>query len=399
MAKIYVTDEAGGNAVPFLRGILTRSLSDAGLMFDQAYKVASAIRERLDDAGSITNEELRELVRGYLSEHFPPAVVESYIAVSSPVGSVTVRNAEGEDQSFSRIEHLRCLAACGLSEEQARKASTMILDALAAQQRWQVTSAELRELTYYCLNTHFGERAAERYRVWMEFNQSGRPLILLIGGSSGSGKSSVATELAHRLGIVRTQSTDMLREVMRMMIPERLLPVLHRSSFEAWKALPVNAEDEADPDVLLAAGYLRQMELLMVPCEAVIGRAIRERVSLILEGVHVHPGMLERLEDLSDAVVVHIMLGVLKPEDLRQRLWGRGREAPERGTKSDRDSFERIWRLQAFLLSEADRTGTPILINEDTEQATDLVLRTVVDILARGESWGRERGDGNTARA
>jgi len=376
--------------VPFLRGILTRSLSDAGLMFDQAYKVASTIREQLDDVDSVTNEELRELVRTYLAKHFPPAIEESYIAASSPVGGVTVRNSDGEVEPFSRTEHLRCLAACGLSDEESRKASAMILEALVAKQRWQITGAELRELTYNCLDMHFGERAAERYRVWMQFNQSGRPLILLIGGSSGSGKSTVATALANRLGIVRTQSTDMLREVMRMMIPERLLPVLHRSSSDAWKALPGNREDTEDVDVLLADGYLRQTELLMVPCEAVIGRAIRERVSLILEGVHVHPSMLERLVDVSDAVIVPIMLGVLKPEDLRHRFSGRRREAPDRAVKSDLSDFEHVWRLQAFLLSEADRAGIPILINDNKDKVTDLVLRTVVDVLANGESWGAQ---------
>jgi 2-phosphoglycerate kinase len=144
--------------------------------------------------------------------------------------------------------------------------------------------------------------------------------------------------------------------------------------------------DDTDPADLIAEGYLRQTELLMVPCDAVVGRAIRERVSLILEGVHVHPAMLERLGDVSDAVVVPIMLGVLKPEDLRQRLSGRSRQAPERGTKSDGASFGCIWRLQAFLLSEADRAGTPILINEDKEKATDLVLRTVVDVLAEKDT-------------
>ena len=124
---------------------------------------------------------------------------------------------------------------------------------------------------------------------------------------------------------------------------------------------------------------------MAVPCEAVIGRAIRERVSLILEGVHIHPELPERIEHISDAVVVHIMMGVLKPEDLRQRLSGRRHEAPERGAKAHVTNFEHVWRLQAYLLSEADRAGTPIIINEDKDKATNLVLQTLIDVLARAE--------------
>jgi 2-phosphoglycerate kinase len=385
MAKIYVIEGAGGSPVPFLRGILTRSLNDAGLAFEQAYKAASDIRQRLGEVESVTNDELRVLVREYLVEHFPAAVAESYDAARTPASGILVRGSDGELQPFSRTEHVRCLSACGLSEEQAAKASGMILDALAEKQLWEITSRQLRELTQNCLEAHFGERAGERYRVWMEFNHSGRPLILLIGGTTGSGKSTVATELAHRLGIVRTQSTDMLREVMRMLIPERLLPVLHRSSFDAWRAFPARSSGTEDPDELLAAGYQRQAELLAVPCEAVIGRAIRERVSLILEGVHIHPELPERIEHISDAVVVHIMMGVLKPEDLRQRLSGRRHEAPERGAKAHVTNFEHVWRLQAYLLSEADRAGTPIIINEDKDKATNLVLQTLIDVLARAE--------------
>jgi 2-phosphoglycerate kinase len=382
MAKIFVTDRAGGNPVPFLRGILTRSLSEAGLSFEQAYGVASDVRERLGDASTVTNEALRALVHEQLRARFAPGVAEAYDAARAPVAGLLVRRADGEPQPFSRMEHVRCLAACGLSEAQAGRASDMILEGLSKKQHREITSRRLRELTQNCLEVHFGERAGERYRVWMEFSHSGRPLILLIGGTTGSGKSTVATELAHRLGIVRTQSTDLLREVMRMLIPERLLPVLHRSSFDAWRAFGSRGEGNDDPDELLAAGYLRQSELLAVPCEAVIGRAVRERVSLILEGVHVHPDMQARIGAASDAVVVTIMLGVLKPEDLRARLSGRRIAAPERGGEAQLDNFDYVWRLQAYLLSEADRVGTPILVNDDKDKVTDLVLRAVIDVLA-----------------
>jgi 2-phosphoglycerate kinase len=383
MAKIFVTDTSGGSSVPFLRGILTRSLNEAGLPFEQAYEVASEIRNRLDDFPKITNDDLRSFVREYLRENFTDGVVESYDAVGGPTAGVLVRDAHGELHPLTRTEHLRCLAACGLGEEQARKASSLILDKLGTEQRWEISSKELRAMTEECLSAHFGPRAAERYRVWMDFSNSGRPLILLLGGTTGSGKSSVATELAHRLGIVRTQSTDMLREVMRMLIPPRLLPVLHRSSFDAWSVLTAKPEGGDDQEELLAAGYLRQAELLAVPCEAVIQRAVRERVSLILEGVHVQPTLIESIGDVSDAVIVPVMLGVLKPEELRSRLSGRLKEAPERDGAAHLSNYERIWRLQAYLLSEADKAGISILINEDKETVTDLVLRTVVDVLAK----------------
>ena len=87
MAKIYVTDRAGSNPVPFLRGILTRSLGEAGLGFDQAYKVASDIRLRLGDSTTVTNDALRTLVLEHLRESFPSAVAEAYEAALRKAGN------------------------------------------------------------------------------------------------------------------------------------------------------------------------------------------------------------------------------------------------------------------------------------------------------------------------
>ena len=49
MAKLLVEDPGEHTQVPFLRGILTRSLQDSGLPFDEAYNLASEVRRELDD--------------------------------------------------------------------------------------------------------------------------------------------------------------------------------------------------------------------------------------------------------------------------------------------------------------------------------------------------------------
>jgi len=169
----------------------------------------------------------------------------------------------------------------------------------------------------------------------------------------------------------------MLREVMRMLVPERLLPVLHASSFNAWQALQPQPA-AAGPDAV-ADGYRSQSELLSLPIEAVIQRALRERVSLILEGIHVHPRLLDRIQDRGDAIIVPIMLAVLKQKQLKKRLIGRGIQAPQREAERQLSHFDAIWSLQEYLLSEADRANVPIIANEEKEKAIRLVLHTIID--------------------
>ena len=166
-----------------------------------------------------------------------------------------------------------------------------------------------------------------------------------------------------------------------MMIPERLLPVLHKSSFDAWQALPDNKPgDELEERVV--RGFRSQSELLFVSCDAVIQRAMRERVSLVLEGVHVDATLVKRLSVERDVVIVPVMLAVLKKEQLRHRIQGRGGGVPLRRAKRYLQNFDAIWQLQSYLLDEADHHGVSIVTNDDKEETTREIMRIVVDHLA-----------------
>jgi 2-phosphoglycerate kinase len=48
-SKLIVLDPQENTPVPFLRGILTRSLQDAGLNLEEAYQVATKVRKTLSD--------------------------------------------------------------------------------------------------------------------------------------------------------------------------------------------------------------------------------------------------------------------------------------------------------------------------------------------------------------
>jgi 2-phosphoglycerate kinase len=383
MPKTLVIDSAEATRTPFLRGVLTRSLHEAGLAFEEAYALASQIRHDLGDVPEITTAELRPRVLQVLGKNYGPVVRDAYEASRKKQPTILVRGQDHQVVPFSRSRHYLCLQSCGLSSEEAAQATARVYGYLIDQGLAEVSSRHIGHLTYCCLGRLYGRQVAHRYLVWVDYTHSGRPLIVLIGGVTGSGKSSVATEMAHRLGIVRTQSTDMLREVMRMLVPNRLLPVLHKSSFNAWEALPYQYE----PNSLnaIADGYRSQMELLSLPCEAVIQRALRERVSLILEGVHVHPSLTERIaeRERGDAIIVPVMLAVLKQKQLKKRLLGRGVQAPLRETELQLSHFDAIWTLQEFMLAEADKYNVPIIANEDKERAISLVLNTVTDALAR----------------
>ena len=164
--------------------------------------------------------------------------------------------------------------------------------------------------------------------------------------------------------------------------PHLRCPIISRCN--AWQALQ-SQPGSAGPDAV-ADGYRTQSELLSLPIEAVIQRALRERVSLILEGIHVHPMLLDRIQDRGDAIIVPIMLAVLKQKQLKRRLIGRGIQAPQREAERQLSYFDAIWSLQEYLLAEADRANVPIVANENREHAIRVVLHTIIAALSRNFS-------------
>ena len=381
--KTIVINEKDQTRIPFLRGILIRSLLDAGLEFDDAYRLASDMREALSDVEEISSDDIRHRVSEQLEDEGHLGALEPYRLPLAAPGRIVVTSRSGGASAFSRGKHERYLRAAGVKAEKAEQTTSLVYEQLLAAGATSIDTCTLGYLTYLALEQEVSRKAAKRYLVWSEYQRSGRPLILMICGAVGTGKSTIATEVAHLLDIVRIQSTDMLREVMRMMLPEKLLPVLHASSFNAWRALPIQDARGRDRDLLIADGYRSQVGLLSVAIEAVIHRAVEESVPIILEGVHAHPEISMNLPEDTDAITVHTTLAVLKSKELKRRLRGRGAEVPQRRAKRYLNTFDSIWSLQTVLLSESDRCDVPIITNTDKDKTIHQVVLQVNYELSR----------------
>ena len=385
MAKIFVEGREENTHVPFLRGILIRSLQDSGLSFDSAYELATEIRNDLGETPLITTHDLRQKTLELLKARSGQDVITRYEKKKRSF-AIQVEQRDGQLTPFSRLEYQHCLENIGLTSEEAMDVVATVYKHLVDRRIERLSSRRLGELTYRYLrqSSELGPAVAHHWLVWRDFVNSGRPLIYLIGGTAGCGKSTVATMLANRLDIVRSQSTDMLREVMRIMMPEQLMPVLHTSSFTAWTALPGQPEaiNKEVSETLLVNGYRSQADLLAVAIGAVVQRALRERVSLIMEGVHIHPAMVEKLAIDNDAIVMPIMLGVLKRKHLQRRIRGRGTDVPQRRAERYLKHFDEIWGLQSYLLSEADRADIPIVVNSDRDKVFREIMRITIETLA-----------------
>ncbi len=396
--KTIVISSRDQSQAPFLRGIMIRTLLDAGMGFEDALELAAHVRDQVADKESVTTAQLRKAVVALLKKDKRTAVIKRYSVPVVAPSRIIVRSPNGETSAFSRGRLIRYMQSSGVRLDDAERITSLLYEQLLSAGTVSISSNDLAFITWLCLKEELDEQAARQYLTWAEYQRSNRPLLLLICGAVGSGKSSITTEIAHRLDIVRTQSTDMLREVMRTMIPKKLLPVLHCSSFDAWNTIPVMDKKKRSKDLLIADGYRSQAELLSVACEAVLHRAIRENSPIILEGVHAYPELVGKLPVKSDAIVVHVTLAVLRKQELRSRLRGRGASEPLRQARRYLSKFDSIWRLQSFLVSEAERNDTPVIPNDDKEAAIYQIIGVVSAELARHFNGSAEEVFGDVAR-
>lgn len=218
---------------------------------------------------------------------------------------------------------------------------------------------------------------SKKYVVWKEIRRSKDPLIILIGGASGIGTSSISFELANRLGIKSLLSTDMIREVMRKIVSKQLCPTLFESSYTAEDALTTPAPPEFDKTLL---GFKDHVETVSVGLTGVIERSIKEGISIIIEGVHIVPGFID--EELLNTPNVYMFVLALSDEEIhRGRFYSRCRQLwARRPLKRYLKNFTSIRKTHNYIVNVADKNDIPVIENIDVTTTIDEIIEHILEV-------------------
>ena len=275
---------------------------------------------------------------------------------------------------YSKGVMARALIATGVRAVRAYELASRVEQDLRSRGASFADLERLRELAIEVLGERDGRQAVERLVRYNELRALELPIIVLVGGATGTGKSTIATEVAHRLGITRVTSTDFIRQTMRAFFSPEFMPSVHHSSFEAGEALPA-AEQEAGDALLL--GFIDQTRHVLVGVQASIDRALEEGWSMVLEGVHLVPGMLRPIEG---ALVVHVVVTIEDEDVHAQHFWIR--DAASQGARAHDKYLARlgdIRHIQDFILDEARRSSVPVVPNGNIEESIGTVMELVLE--------------------
>jgi 2-phosphoglycerate kinase len=277
---------------------------------------------------------------------------------------------------YSKGLMAQSLSALGLSLERAYELARHVearLDVAAAE---RIEAAELSALAEDVLRAEEGEAAVRRFRHWRRLDRLDRPLVVLLAGTAGVGKSTLATMLAHRLGLTRVIATDVIRQVLRAFLSHEFMPVVHYSSFEAGAAV---TEPVEDPDV---TGFEQQAASVGTGVAAIVERACGEGTPLIVEGIHVIPGALDPALRRR-CLAVEALLVVGDEDRHRAHFTLRGGERPAARYLS---RFAEIRKLQQHLTERARAEGVPVVDNATIDRALAEVMELVLSRVGRVSS-------------
>jgi len=278
----------------------------------------------------------------------------------------------GEDFPYSKGMMARALIAAGVPADGAYQLARRLELDLAERGQSSVELERLERIAQEILGEEAGAHATSRLRRLAALQALDVPIIVLIGGWTGTGKSTIAAEVAHRLGITRVTSTDFIRQTMRAFFSREFMPTIHYSSFEAGLAL----DDDVTGDPAIV-GFVDQCRHVCVGVDAAIGRALTEGWSMVLEGVHLVPGLVPA--ELEGALLVHAVVEIAD-EDVH-RMHFHVRDAATGGIRAMDKYLDRlgdIRRVQTYLVGRARREGVPVVENANVERTIDTVIELVM---------------------
>ena len=283
-----------------------------------------------------------------------------------------IRSRKDKYEYFSKGILAESLFSIGMKTAQAQQIANQVAEEVSNLSETQTKKNLVKIITTAIEKVD--KKLAERYIVF-EGKREYKPIIILLAGVPGIGKSTLAANLSDRLEITNIIGTDMIREILRQTISSKLIPEIHSSSYNAYKHLKQNLNPILRQSII---GYEEQSRHIIVGVEAAIQSALYSRENTIIEGVHLAPNILNP-EILNESHVIMILLYLEDEEEHSRRIKSRGSIVEQRGFDRYIKAFPEIRDIQTYLVEEANKAKIPIVETSESSKAISKMMDIIWD--------------------
>ncbi|KAL0480780.1 hypothetical protein AKO1_006960 [Acrasis kona] len=225
----------------------------------------------------------------------------------------------------------------------------------------------------------------EDFRIACQVQERKRSVIVLFGGTSGTGKSTLASLLASRMGITKILGTDSVRHLLRGFITKDQEPCLFTSTYhsgEAIKHLP--QYQHLTNEELCIEGYKQQCKAVVQYLDKIITNCVNRNEPMVVEGVHLTPDCVMELLRRHPTCVIPYVVYISKSEKHKERFAFRARYM----TLEPRNNkyvkyFHNIRTIQQYICDRADFLNIPKIDNTNIDRSLAASHSSVFKCLKR----------------
>lgn len=216
--------------------------------------------------------------------------------------------------------------------------------------------------------------------------------IVLMAGTSGTGKSTLASLLATKLGVNTVLSTDSVRHAMRSYTSRTETPVLFVSTYQAGDALADGDETEDREKAQrrrVLKGYKAQSDVVIDNLDRIITLFEEQHQSLIIEGVHLRPDQIIRLVRKHPTCIPFVVY-ISNPQKHRERFAVRAKNmAVDPKENKYIQYFDNIRIIQNQFCKGADKYLIPKIDNTNVDRSVATIHSTLIRVLRKIAQGGK----------
>ena len=368
--RTYVVSRHGRHR--FQSGIITAALMQRGLSMAVALELSTTARAEVGDRDEVSAAEIEAIIERLLTERGLSAAEEPRDSdeprVRGPFGVLP----------FSRGVQLRKLVRVGVDATLAFALTNDLAQWIDSQSDPVIEQRALEAEAARRLREAGFDSAAGRYELIGWVRHADRPVLLFIGGATGTGKSTIATELAAQVGIRMMTGTDLIRETMRTVLSPHVVPGLHDHSFTAMRDV---GQVLTNPRERVLLGFHQQAAQVGVGIRAVVRRALTEGMHLIVEGTHLVPPFRQYLPPGAEAHVAGMVLSIPDERTHRARFPQRGTARPGRPPEPYLEAFQAVRWIHDELVQAADDEGEIVVHTNSADRSFTSVCNYLAEVL------------------
>ena len=180
--------------------------------------------------------------------------------------------------------------------------------------------------------------------------------VIFIGAGAATGKSTLAWQLAHILGVRSVISTDIVRQIIRE--EEHGHSLINAETWEAWKYVETHKNEDT-----LYEGLRAQAKVIKPRLISVIKHILSKGMTTIIEGIHILPDSKEIFDIIAENR--HVVFFVDIPEKrLIENYEDRRHSTHMRDSKESFSSIEDRILLHKHIIQHAKRNNMPVVFGE-----------------------------------